>query len=421
MKSKPFPRRNKTTARTQELKEAILASFANPVDAVDRLHGFSDADWKSVLWWLDISGLAIYFFVQSQEVGAGSLLPEWVHEDLAQRLGNNRIRIAALRREACGLAHWLEGGGVRYALLKGITLAPDAVPDSTFRSQADLDILVAQQNMKQAIHYIQRLGYRLHAMSGNTLEFRAGEASVPDMANMYSVRTQRALELHLLAETEGQPSLLTRREWRVFNDTEIAVLSPPDILLQQAKHLVKHLCGEYTRLSWVLEFRRHVQNRLGDDVYWRSVERIASGEKNGDLAIGMALWVAEEFFGKIPMEMPRQWSAEALPARVLLWLKRYARSLLMGDAIGSKLYALLHREMPGAVEQQRSTCKILFPHYLPAPIMQRRSRERLVERMERYAVEMDFFFRRLQFHVVEGVRFGIEASRWRRNAERCER
>jgi hypothetical protein len=422
MSRKRIPRRNKTTARTHELKEAIVASFANPGDgAVDGLRGFSDADWKSVLWWLDMSGLAIYFLAQSLEIGAANVLPEWMSEDLAQRFSNNRIRTAALRAEACELARCLEDGAVRYALLKGITLTPDAVPDSAMRCQADLDVLVARRNIWQAIHSVQRLGYGLQAVSGDTLEFRAGEASIPEMGNLYSVRTQRALELHTLAETDGQSSLLKRRWWRTFDDTPIAVLSPPDILVQQAKHLLKHLCGEYTRLAWILEFRRHVQARCVDETFWRTAERVAAGEKNGDLAMGIALWVAEEFFGRMPMELPQQWSPEALPARVLLWLKRYARVLLMGDALGSKLYALLRKEMPRGGEQERSTGEILFPRYLPTPIMRPRPRERLAERLERYAVETDFFFRRLEFHVVEGVRFGIEAPRWRRAAERCVR
>ena len=422
MSTKRIPRRNTTTARTHELKEAIVASFANPGNgAVEGLRTFSDADWKSVLWWLDISGLAIYFLAQSLEMGDGRVLPGWVSEDLAQRFAKNRIRIAALRAEACEVAGCLEDGGIRYALLKGMTLTPDAVPDSALRSQADLDFLVARQNTSQAIHSIQHLGYRLQAVSGDTMEFRAGETIVPEAGNMYSVRTPRALELHLLAETDGQSSLLTRRLWRVFDDTPVAVLSPPDILVQQAKHLVKHLCGEYTRLAWVLEFWRHVWAKCGDGVYWHAAEQVAAAEKNGDLAMGMALWAAKEFFGKMPIEMPRQWSAEALPAPVLLWLKRYARTLLMGDAIGSKLYALLRREMPRGREQERSTREILFPRYLPAPIMRPRPQERLAERLERYAVEMDFFFRRLEFHVVEGVRFGIEAPRWRRAVERCQR
>ncbi|WP_197413938.1 nucleotidyltransferase family protein [Terracidiphilus gabretensis] len=395
-----------------------MVSFATPEYAADHVIGFSDADWKSVLRWLDISGLAIYFLVQCQESDAGRLLPEWLVDDLKQRLGNNRIRTAAFRREACELAQLLEDSGVRYALLKGMTLAPESVLDSAYRSQADLDFMVTRRHGRRAIHFFRKRGYRLHAVSGSTLELVAGEPDLPDMANMYSERTERALDLHLLAERDEQPGLLTRRTWRVFDETPIAVLSAADILVQQAKHLMKHLCSEFTRLSWALEFRRHVQARCGDWSYWREVEAIAAGEMHGDLAMGVALWVAEEFFGKVPMEMPRQWSAEALPARVLLWLKRYTRTQLMSDEIRSKLYVLLNREMPSGVIEERSTQKILFPHYLPLPILRSKPREKLAERLQRYVVETDFFFRRLQFHVIEGVRFGIEASRWRRALER---
>ena len=421
MSKKRFSKSNKTTARSRHLKEAIVASFTAHGCSIDAMRGFSNADWKSVLWWLDISGLAIYFLVQCQNNDARRLIPEWLSEELTQRLENNRFRIAALRREACELTQRLEVSGVRYALLKGMTLAPESVPDSAFRYQADLDVLVARRNASQAAHCASKLGYNLHATSGETLEFRAGEASIPKITNMYSALTQRALELHLLAEEDEQSSPLARRELRRFDGIEIAVLSAPDILVQQAKHLVKHLCGEHTRLSWVLEFHRHVQARCRDNVYWKSVESIAAAEKNGDLAMGMALWVAEQFFGITPMEMPWQWSAKAIPPRILLWLKRYVRTLLMGDAIGNKLYALLREEIPDGVEPERSTRRILFPHYLPRPILQSKPRERFTERLTRYAVEIDFFFQRLQFHVAEGVRFSIEASRWRRAAERCGR
>jgi hypothetical protein len=421
MSRNKLPRRNKTTTRTPELKEAIVSSFAIPERAASRLAGFSDADWKSVLWWLDISGLAIYFLIQCKKSGAEQSLPEWLSEDLGQRLENNRFRVAAMRQEACELARRFEGSGARYALLKGITLAPDSVPDSAFRYQADLDVMIAHRNASQAVDCLRELGYSLYATSGDTLEFRAGEAGVPKMTNMYSARTQRALELHLLTEREGESSLLKRRERRTFDGTEIAALSPPDILVQQAKHLVKHLCGEHTRLSWVMEFRRHALTKCGDEAFWKDAQQIAVVEKNGDLAMGMAFWASEEFFGKMPMEIPWQWSAEALPVRVQLWLKRYTRKLLMTDAIGNKLYALLHKEIPGGSEQERSMRRILFPHYLPKPILVSKPRERLTERLTRYSVETDFFLRRLRFHVVEGIRFSIEASRWRRAAERCGR
>src|SRR5262249_51853827 len=130
---------------------------------------------------------------------------------------------------------------------------------------------------------------------------------------------------------------------------------------------------------------------------------------------------AEKFFHAELSELPKQWSAEALPARVRLWLERYAQRLLLSDAVGSKLYALLHREVPCAPDQIRRTRDILLPRVLPAPILEPRPDEGLAGRWSRYAVEANFFLRRFTFHVREGVLFALESSRWSRAVARVER
>jgi hypothetical protein len=414
--------RNRTTARTRELKEAIVASFSAEGDDVAMgLGGFTEADWKSVLWWLDISGMAIYFLDQTRRVGVTSLIPLAVEGDLAERSQRNRLRIQALKEEACTLAQWLENESIPYALLKGITLTPDSVSDPALRCQTDMDFLVAKESESLAFECVRRLGYKLHAKSGNTLELRAGEAGLPDMAKMYSVHAQRALELHLLPKENGISDLLNRRTTRDFDGAPIATLSPADILVQQALHLLKHLCGEHTRLSWVLEFWRHVEARRFDQKFWAEAEIFAAEEMNGDLALGAALWLADEFFGGASMELPMQWKAEALPPRIRRWLRLYARELLLGDSIGSKLYVLLRSEVPCRTEDIKKSHRFLFPHYMPARITQPRAGERLGERWVRYVIEGEFFLRRIRFHVVEGFRYTIEASRWRRDTVRYGR
>lgn len=417
-----FPARAKSTLRSLALKEAIVASFAlDPGQALLRLAGFEEPDWLSILWWLDISGMAIYFHHRAREIGADAVLPRGVDASLAQRLGNNRIRMKALFDESRALAACFESAGVPYALLKGITLAPHSVPESTLRCQTDLDFLIAARHADRAMHSAYRFGYRLHAQSGNTLEFRAGAASLPDLANLYAVQTQRALELHLAPNAAGDFHLLTRRTVRTFGEARIYTLSPADILVQQALHLLKHLCGEHTRLSWVLEFWRHLKNRRSDRAFWQLAQAHAAETAHGNLAMGVGAWVAEELFGGAQAELPAQWRAEALPVRVRLWLERYARNLLLSDTIGNKLYALLCKEVPGATHPARSTGQILLPRVLPAPMFAARSNENHAERRARYRAEARFILWRLWFHLREGARFAIEASRWNRTVARAER
>lgn len=421
MKSR-FPRRNPTTPRTLELKRAILDTFVSPAASVAaRLRGFNHSDWQSVLWWLDVGGAAIYFLDQASRSGVESLIPADVHASLVERLQRNRVRIKALSREAATLGAWLEGGGVPYAFLKGFTLVPDSVSDSALRCQTDLDILVPAHSVDLASLYIGRLGYKLHARSGSTLEFRAGEPNVPDLANIYSVETQRALELHILAPDRCDSGLLSRRVFRSLNGARVASLSPADILVQQALHLLKHLCSEHTRVSWVLEFRRHVEARSGDRAFWGEVERIAEVERNGNLAMGIALWLAEGLFGEVAFRVPSQWSVAMLPDRVRMWLERYAHGLLLSDSIGSKLYVFLRNEVPNVDGEFKQTSRVLIPRCLPARVTKARVHETFVERAQRYTIEVDFFLRRLWFHLIEGIRVVVEASRWRRHAVRCSR
>lgn len=418
----PFPIRIKTTPRSLELKEAVIACFTlDPGLALSRLTGFQSEDWLSILWWLDTSGIAIYFYHRAREISADAMLPHEMEGGLAERLRNNRNRVKSLFNEARAIAGWFESGKVPYALLKGVTLTPHSVSESALRCQTDLDFLVDDRFADLASFYIQRLGYRLHAKSGTTLEFRAGALSLPDLANLYSVKTQRALELHLAADTSCEFQLLSRRVKREFDKSGIYALSTTDILVQQAIHLLKHLCGEHTRISWVLEFWRHIRSRQGDSDFWPRAESCASQFTHGDLAMGVAVWVAEDLFGSTQVEIPAQWRSDVLPVRVRLWLERYVRQILLSDTIGNKLYALLRKEMPSGTQQVRTTRQILLPRVLPATILEAKSNESWSEKWGRYCIEARFFLWRLWFHLREGARFAIEFSRWNRAVARVGR
>jgi hypothetical protein len=410
--------RRKVSTRSLQLKQAIVGMFARAESESNRFEEFGEADWKAVLWWLDVSGMALYLLHEARRQDMEGFIPASIVTELDFRLERNRERTRALLREASYLGRWFAEAGIQYALLKGISLVPDSVPDAGLRSQIDLDFLVARRGLRNARQTVTRLGYSLHADTGNGLEFRDGRTSKPDLAKMYSVHCERALELHA---DEDLSELLARRRIREFEGVQLATLSPPDILVQQALHLVKHLCGEHTRLSWVLEFRRHIETRKEDADFWRAAEAIAAQTRDGDIAMGVAIWLAEVNFGLGDLNVPERWSAQRLPERVLLWLKLYSSEVLLADSVGSKLYALLSQEIPSRQGKNKSTRSILVPSRLPSPITKSSAEEDLRQRAERYLIEVRHFSTRLRFHVVEGVRFAIEVSRWRREVAKCGR
>ncbi len=410
-------RTRKASTRSLQLKQAIVAVF-NGEPAASRFKEFSEADWTTVLWWLDISGMALYCLDEVRRQHVDQYIPSSIIAELESRMERNGERTLGLLRDALFLGRCFEAAGVPYALLKGISLVPDSVPDAGLRWQTDLDLMVARKGLRRARQTVSRLGYSLHGDTGNTLEFRQGRTGKPDMAKIYSVHGQRALELHV---HEDHSELLARRRIRGFGGERLATLSPPDILVQQALHLLKHLCGEHTRLSWVLEFRRHVVARREDSAFWSAAEEIAADTPNGDVAMGVAMWLAEANFGLGAVDIPEQWKVERIPERVLLWLNLYAGELLLGDSVGSKLYALLRKEIPSRAGEHKSIRKILVPSRLPFPITKPSPQEPAGERVARYLIEIRHFVTRLRFHVVEGVRFAVEATRWRREVAKCGR
>lgn len=416
-----FPMRVRSTTHSAGLKELIIASFAADADAVRRyLPKFQEADWKSVMWWLDASGMALYFFDQARKLGVDQAVPPSVISEFVRRFENNKLRMESLREEAYALAGLLESAGIHYAILKGFTLVPESSPIHALRAQTDLDFLVNEQDAGNSIRLIRLLGYKHFATSGHVIEFRAGAPGKPDMANLYKASTLRSLELHLLPERSCDESLLTRRVSRSFDDRTFYALSPADTLVHQSIHLLKHLCGEHTRLSWILELWRHATARRSDIRFWREVEERAVEAMNGDLAMSVAFWCAQEFFSDARESVPERWGRQELPMRVRLWLERYARQLLTSDLIGNKLYALLRAEIPCGPHEVRKTRNILLPTVLPFRVLEAQRNETLSRRLDRYSIELKFFLRRLVFHLRESLRLAVESARWNRAVAKAE-
>jgi hypothetical protein len=403
---------DRRTSAPRRLKEAVLRSFLGSAgEAANQFQSYSLIEWQAILVWLDISGMALYLLDRVRELEIEDSVPVPIRERLLLSLERNRERTTSLLNHAKSVASRFKHGGISFALLKGITLTPDSVPDPALRWQTDLDFLVSETDAKAASEILQSFGYTLHASSGHTMEFRSGSSGKWDLANLYRAGIQRSLELHCLPRCEGSSDRLTRASSRLFDGTEIPALSAADTLVQQALHLMKHLCGEHTRLSWVLEFTRHFRMRQHDHAFWNDVRAIAAAEPQAGLAMAMSLWLAAELFGVNLPSAVDPWTPDQIPDGVLLWLHRYARELLLSDSHASKLYLLLRRQLPNR-PNVKGTARLMIPLCLPARITEPVPGETLADRLTRYQIEAGYSWQRLRFHLFEGLRLGIEALYW---------
>jgi len=411
-----------TRSRPLRLKEAVIASFWEPAPCMRaRFAEFSIADWQRIMDWLDVSGLALYLHDRLRSLGLMDCLPSAILWRLRRSLAENRERTDSLFDEAISLCKSLQEQGISFALLKGITLPSESVPDPALRCQADLDILIRESDGPRARCCLRAHGYELDDISGSTWEFKAGTTGLSTLKDIYRVRPERAIDLHLLQErarTHDSAPLtdrLDRAKIRSIQGVLFPALSPPDIFVQQAVHIFKHMCSEHTRASWVLEFWRHISARRHDKTFWCQVEDVALREPQADLAIGAAVLLTSFVFGPCAPEQLAHWSLDRLPPAVCLWIQMYGRHILLSDNPRSKLYLLLLRQLRPDTPAERTTRRrLVLPIHMPQRVTRGGKNERFASRLLRYSAQARFVFLRLRFHTAEGLRFGFESIRWHR-------
>jgi hypothetical protein len=400
--------------------EAVIATFreADRGTQVRQLVHLDARDWRRGWHWLDASGLALYF---RQRVASSCLeecVPAEILNGLDQRLEDNKQRTVQLFREFEAINDAFQKSGLRYANLKGFTLIPDYCPDPWLRCQFDLDFMIfhSESDLCQAI--LESSGYFVTGRHGNVVEFKAGSVQVPSIRDLYKPRSQRSVEVHFALPSEAAPTrddgALLRRRSRVWNGVTFPALSDVDIFLAQANHLLRHLKSEWTRVSWLLEFRTFVNARAADTKFWQDVRNQTATNAEGALAVGVAVLLATQAFGDFGSPELLGWSIEAVPRSMRLWLNRYGKTVLWSDFPGTKLYLLLDGELSNGRNVRKINMGKLFPLHRPPRVTYPDGRGSVRAILS----QIWFTLFRLRFHLVEGSRYVIAAQQWKRRMSR---
>jgi len=203
--------------------------------------------------------------------------------------------------------------------------------------------------------------------------------------------------------------VLLRQQNRVWNGVTFPTLSDVDMFLAQANHLFRHLRSEWTRISWLLEFRTFVNARTGATKFWQDVRQAATNA-DGALAVGVAVLLATEVLGDFGPAEWLEWSIEGVPRSMRLWLDRYGKTVLWSDFPGTKLYLLLDGELSNGGNVRKTGSGKLFPLHCPPRITYPEGRRSV----QAWLSQIWFALFRLRFHVVEGSRYVIAAQQWKR-------
>jgi hypothetical protein len=404
------------------VREAALLIFCEPFpNQCFRLQNLSGKAWRSLLHWLDISGLALYFLDRIVELKLTDWLPPSVLARLQENLADNTKRTCSMIAESIAIQQEFQKARLSYANLKGLSLWPSSVPRPELRSQFDLDFLVAEESASEARRILEQRGYRLYVVSGRSWEFKFNEKPGVSLKDLYKALPSHAVELHIESTVPSRSSPLERVERRDLHGCMMPVLSSIDLFLGQGLHAYKHVCSEFSRVAHLLEFRRHVLVCRDDHAFWSELRSTAEGNPRASLGLGVVTLLITHVMGDFASEALTDWTVECLPRSARLWVERYGRRAVFGSIPGSKLYLLLQKELEAAgVPARRSLRRILLPMRLPPPVIRAFPNETLAVRLSRYRMQLNFILLRLSFHIVEGLRYTWESHRWQRQIDRSE-
>ena len=403
------------------LVHAVIAAFRQEPDQMfAQLYRLPARAWAKSDFWLDASGLALYF----HDLLSRNRLTKAAPPDLLQRLQANRRknkrRNEALFREFTTLNAAFRSRGILYANHKGFTLCPHACPSPELRHQLDLDFLIAREHLLLARACLEEQGYRLAAATDRTWEFKAGDYVRRKRWDTYTMGTYRCVELHFGTHypANGRPAL-DQRLYRLgawaWNGQSFPALAPADQLIAQALHLFSHLRNESTRPAWMLEFRRHVLAHRDDLAFWRGLIELSASQPYAPLAFALSTLITSELFGRFAPPVIEDWLQASLPDTIRAWAQTYGMEAVLADFPGTKLYLLLETQLealdgrpPQAMRTRLFPIRMLKPCFLPARV------ETAGDRFRRRALTFKFGLFRLRFHTIQAIRIVCELPRWRR-------
>lgn len=400
--------------------EAVIAAFgeADRGIHVRQLAPLTIRDWRRGLHWLDASGLALYFRRRVASSCLEECVPAEILNALDQRLEDNKQRTVQLFREFEAINNAFQKSGAHYVNLKGFTLIPDYCPDPSLRCQFDLDFMIFHSELGLCQAVLESFGYAVTGRHGTVVELKAGSGQVPSIRDLYKPRSQRSVEVHFVPPSQATPTKdeagLLRRQSRVWNGVTFPALSDADMFLAQANHLLRHLKSEWTRISWLLEFRTFVNARTADTKLWQDVRNQAASDAEGALAVGVAILIANQIFGNIRPPELLEWSIETVPRSMRLWLNRYGKTVLQSDFPGTKLYLLLDSELSDGGNVRKTNVGKVFPLHRPPRVTHPDGRVSIRAILS----QIRFTLFRLRFHVIEGSRYAIAAQQWKRSIRR---
>jgi hypothetical protein len=402
------------------LKHAVLDTFREktPDELCACLSVFGRREWVRSYRWLDSSGLALYFLDRLKSLGIAHVLPPSVLEHLEDNQTANQQRIANLFAGFAAINRSFQRANIVYFNVKGFTLVPVSCPDPVLRIQMNLDFVMSAKDTALCYKALAELGYSLVTYSEHALEFAVDALKVPHLPNHYETTAPRAVKVYVVSPSEVSHAAayqqLLQRQPRTWNGVTFSVASDSDAFINQSLHIFGRISSEWTRLSWLLEYKALVDFRRADDAFLREVQKGAQNNPDRTIAIGIALSLIKVILGATVPPSLEEWTIRKLDVSVHLWIQRYGEEALLADYPGTKFYLYL-QDLLASSRGVKSNDDINTlsqpPLFQPSDITKPKSLRRQCYSALATA-NLKIF--RMKFHFKENIRIALNERHWRK-------
>ena len=418
--------------RKESPKRLLLAALraATNSQLVGELPALETGGGRSLLRWMDRSGLALYFWRELLKHGADENISSKWRNALQKRLADNTERTVDMRGEFRRVVLGFQQAGVKAIALKGFSLVPDFCEEAPLRHQTDFDFLVAPEDVNAAAETLRSGGYTAEKWSelGETC-FTTPMSHIPSTEDyLYLRQQQRQVDLHVSLwepspwlKVETPADSLSRAECRTLEGTKVWCLPLADSFLNQVLHVFRHSMRSWIRLSWLLELGRCIDLHRADTRLWDGVREGAGESELLKKVFAFVLGLVNRVFEVRMPSILERWTGGTNTAALEAWIGRFGLDWATTDWPGSLKNLFIAEEFihdPGLrMQYYRSR---LLPRMVNASIgviaaKGPRSFATLQVTRAKYLAQ------RTAVHMRDVFELPLQGWRWRRAAEAARR
>jgi len=341
--------------RKQAAKGIILSALQQDPDLsrLRTLSNLTDSENKTLLAWLDRSGLALIFLRQVQTHEVTQALSSDFREALELRLNKNRLRFRDMLGEFHRINEALNSHDIRACTLKGFSLVPDFCEDPSLRHQTDFDFLVAPEQVEAVARILRTFGYSTaHLSKSEESCFTTPLLHIPTQRDdIYAIQQQRQLDLHTCI-VENSPWLafevpnncLANSESMMLQGVPFWGLSLEDRFLLQVLHVYRHCSRSWIRLSWLFEIGRFLAVHCDNQELWSRIIVRAGQSSSTKRIFAFVLGLTQRLFRCAVPGSLNAWSSAAVTRSLLAWLDHFSVQWATCDWPGSLTNILLAQD-----------------------------------------------------------------------------